>query len=152
MKKIVLLISVVLLAVASFAQTRPTEVAPNDYITGNSEYFYIWGSTADTLTNADTLNFVFRVRGDYTRDIEFKLYSDYVSGTAGGTLIAYKSIDGVNYEATGDTITVSALGADAMDSEVIDLPDFLWPYIKLTYLQTGTAVTVPKCFGIIRRN
>ena len=152
MKKLIAVCSILLLAVGVFAQTRPTEVAPNDYISDPSEYFYIWGSASDTLTNADTLNFVFRVRGDFTRDIEIKLYSDHVSGTAGGTLIGYKSIDGVNYEASGDTITVSSLTGDAMDSEVIDLPDFLWPYFKLVYIQSGTAVTVPKAYVIARRN
>lgn len=151
MKKLVLIFSALFIGVLSFSQNVVTEVTPDGYVT-QPDYQYIWGSASDTLTNADTLNFVWRIRGNDTYDIVCKLYSDYVSGTAGGTLIGYQSIDGVNYEASGDTITVSALGADAMDSEEIDLSDFLYPYFKLTYLQTGTAVTVPKVYLYAKRN
>jgi len=127
-----------------FSQTTPTAVTPDAYI---SEPYYkvIWGTTADTLTNADTLTFVYRVRGSQTMDINMKLYNDRISGTVAGTLISYQSIDGVNYEATGDTITVST-ASDAMDSEELDLDNFNYPYLKLIFLQSGTSVEVPKVF------
>lgn len=125
------------------AQTKVTEVTPDAYITG-ADYEYIWGTTSDTLTNADTLSFVYRVKGQQTQDIQINLYSDHVSGTAGGTLVTYRSPDGVNYVSTGDTITVASLTSDALDSEKITLDNYLSPYVKLYFLQTGTAVTVPK--------
>lgn len=138
-------------AVFAMAQSTPTAVTPNGWVT-EAQHQYIWGSTADTLTNADTLTYVWRVKGARVFDINIKLYSDHVSGTAGGTLIGYKSINGVNYEASGDTITIASLSADAMDSETIDLDDFAWPYFKLIYLQTGTAVTVPKVYLYAKEN
>jgi len=133
------------------AQTTPSEVTTDAKIT--KEYYkYIWGTTSDTLTNADTLSYVFRVRGSQTQDININLYSDYVSGTAGGTLVAYRSPDGVNYATTGDTITVASLTADALDGEQIALSDYNNPYLKLIYLQTGTAVTIPKVYIYSKKN
>jgi len=150
MKRLLFLITILMGSVMLYAQTKPTEVSPDARI--SQEYYrYIWGTTADTLTNADTLNFVFRVKGTQTQDFNVKLYSDWVSGTAGGTLVAYSSPDGANY-APIDTITVSSLTADAMDAEVINLDDYLYPYLKFIYLQTGTAVTVPRVYVYSKKN
>lgn len=145
MKKIIGILIVSVWAMVSFAQTKPVEVNPDDHMSRQT-YEYIWGTTLDTLTNADTLNFVYRVSGTTTMDINVGLYSDFVSGTAGGTLIGYYSYDGVNYFSLGDTITVSSLTADAFDSEQLDYADYNYPYLKLIYLQTGTAVTIPRAY------
>ena len=144
-----------LVMVSVNAQTTPTEVS-TDAIIQNAYNKYIWGTTADTLTNADTLTFVYRIKSrstsGQTQDFTVKLYSDFVSGTAGGTLVAYSSPDGVNYASTTDTITVAALTGDAMDTEVISLSDYMYPYLKFIYLQTGTAVTIPKVYVYSKRN
>lgn len=150
MKKLVLLFSIIVFAFAAMAQTAVTNVTPNGYIS-DPAYVYIWGSTSDTLTNADTLDYVARIYGNEVYDFNIQLYSDHVSGTAGGTLMAYRSIDGVNYTVL-DTITVSSLTADALDAEVINLDNFLYPYLKFEYLQTGTAVTVPKVYIYCKKN
>ena len=126
------------------AQTVPTEVTPDGYIS-NASYVNVFGRTVDTLTNADTLSFVLRVKGNYLQDYNIKASVDHVSGTAGGALIVYHSMDGVNYaNGVGDTITISGVTSDVMDTEVINKVKFLYPYMKLYWLQTGTAVTVPK--------
>ncbi len=155
MKKLLFILALVVSVFVANAQTTPTEVTPDATISSQS-YKYIWGTTLDTLTNADTLNFVYRVKSSsrygQTQDFTIKLYSDFVSGTAGGTIIGYNSIDGVNYQANGDTITVTSLTADAMDTEVISLDNYLYPYYKLIYLQTGTAVTIPKVYIYTKRN
>lgn len=145
MKKLLGLLIISIWAFAAFAQTTPTEVTPDAYLV-DASYKNIWGTTSDTLTNADTLNFVYRVKGINNMDINVGLYSDWVSGTAGGTLIGYYSYDGTNYFSLGDTITVASLTADAFDSENLDYTDYNYPYLKLTYLQTGTAVTLPKLY------
>lgn len=145
MRKIIGILIISVWAMVSFAQTKPTEVSPNDYMR-NATYEYVWGTSLDTLTNADTLAFVYRVMGVNTMDINVGLYSDFVSGAAGGTLIGYYSYDGVNYFSLGDTITVSSLTADAFDSEQLDYADYNYPYLKLIYLQTGTAVTIPRAY------
>jgi len=148
---LVFLIIMVMVGFLASGQSTPTEVTPDGYVL-EPDYQYIWGATSDTLTNADTLNYVWRVRGFKTYDVDIKLYQDHVSGTPSGTLVAYESIDGVNYEATGDTITFSSLAADAMDSETIDLGDFLAPYLKVTLLQSGTGVHVPKVYLYAKEN
>jgi hypothetical protein len=132
------------------AQTSVTSVSTDGSIVG-PDYVYIWGSTADTLTNADTLNYVLRIKGNDVQDFNIKLYSDFVSGTAGGTLTSYSSIDGVNYVPV-DTITVTSLTADAMDAETMNLDNYLYPYVKFIYLQSGTAVTIPKVYVYTKRN
>lgn len=153
MKKLVFLISLILFGLFSFAQSKPTEVTPDGYVNG-AAYQYIWASASDTLTDADTLSYVWRVSGVRQLDINLKLYSDFVSGSAGGKLKAYKSIDGANWEvtATADSITVASLTEDGLDSEVITVSDFLYPYLKIIYLQTGTAVTIPKVYLYAKEN
>jgi len=155
MKKYLVLLILVVSAFVASAQTTPTEVTPDARIT-QPYYKYVWGTTSDTLTNADTLTFVYRIkassRSGQTQDFSIDLYSDWVSGTAGGTLITYRSPDGVNYVSTGDTITVASLTADGLDAEQITLDNYNNPYLKLIYLQTGTAVTIPRAYVYSKRN
>ena len=142
-----MLIAVLGIAFSAQGQTRVSEVTPDAYI-GRPSYVYMGGTTADTLKNADTLEFVIRIKGDYKGDFKIQVYNDYVSGTAGGKFKTYQSIDGITYTVTAaaDSITVAALGADALDSEVISLDGYLSPYLKLYYTQSGTAVTVPRFY------
>jgi hypothetical protein len=151
MRKLLFLLILVVSVFLVNAQTTPEPVAPDGYISG-PYYKQLWGTTADTMTNADTLSFVYRITGEQTQDFTIKLYSDHVSGTAGGTLVSYHSIDGNSFESTGDTITVASLTGDGMDSEVISLNDFNYPYLKLYFLQTGTAVTVPRTYVYSKKN
>jgi hypothetical protein len=56
-------------------------------------------------------------------------------------------MDGVTYvPEAGDTITASSVTSDVMDTQTINKVDFLYPYLKFYYIQTGTAVTVPKVY------
>lgn len=153
MKKLILILSIMVIGLISFGQSTPTQVTPDSYLS-EPTYQYVFGTSADTLTDADTLSFVWRVQGMKTYDINIKLYNDFVSGSAGGKLKTYKSIDGVNYEVTAaaDSITVATLTADALDSEVISLSDFLYPYLKVEYIQSGTAVTIPKVYIYAKEN
>ena len=145
-----MLIAVLGIAFSAQAQTKVTEVAPDGYIS-NEAYVYVFGSGVDTLTNADTFTHVIRARGTTIQDYTIKLYMDHVSGTAGGTLIVSSSIDGVNY-ADVDTITSASVTGDIMDTEVITLNDYLYPYVKFIYKQTGTAVTIPKVYIYTKLN
>lgn len=141
-----------MLSVMVNAQTSPTEVSTDGTIR-NEAYAYVFGTTSDTLTNADTVTYVFRVKGSQLPDINIKAYSDHVSGTAGGYLILSHSIDGINYESSvGDTITLTGITGDALDSEVINKSKYLYPYLKLTWEQSGTAVTVPKAYIYTKLN
>ena len=153
MKKYLGLLLLVCLAVLGMSQTRMAEVTPNGYLNGSS-YVYVWGTSADTLTDVDTLTYVFRVKGNVTTDIKAQLYLDFVSGTAGGKLKSYKSIDGVNYVVTAaaDSITTSSVTADILDTEELSYADALFPYLKFIYIQSGTAVTVPKLIIYAKEN
>ena len=133
-----------------YAQKEVTSVATNGSLT-SGKYVSIWGTSADTLKNADTLTYTMRVKGQEVFNIKTQLYNDHVSGTASGKLYSYSSIDGVNYT-LGDSITVSSITADALDSEVITFSNIMQPYIKFVYIQSGTAVCVPKLIFITRKN
>lgn len=153
MKKLtIILIAVLGIAINLQAQTKVTEVAPNGYIT-DPAYVYVFGSTSDTLTNTDADTVVLRIKGNYSQDFNIKAYVDHVSGTAGGTLILNYSINGLNWEVSvGDTITLSSVTSDILDSEVINKQKFLYPYMRLIWTQSGTAVTVPKVFIYTKLN
>lgn len=147
MKRLLILVSIVLGMVLTLnAQTKPTEVSPDVYLS-DASYVYVFGTTSDTLTNATADTVVIRIKGNYLQDFNIKAYVDHVSGTAGGTLILNHSMDGVNYAASvGDTITLSGVTADVMDTEVINKVKYLYPYMRLIWTQTGTAVTVPRVY------
>ena len=142
MKKLFSLITIMVFAVVVMAQTlsNPTAATVNATITG--EYYKVL--TLDTLKDASIGNYIFRVKGTETLDFKIGLYSDRLSGTASGTLTAYGSLDGSNWVALGDSITVSSLAADAMDTETIDMTDYAWPYLRLKLNQTGTASFIHK--------
>ena len=151
MRILLLIMLIATLGVVVNAQTKPTSVAPDAYIL-DADYEYVWGTSSDTLTYADTLSFVYRIKGSVTQDIGLDLYVDFVSGSAGGSLVTYRSPDGVNYVSTTDTIKVTSLEADALNSTRINLADYNSPYLKLYYLQTGTAVTIPRVYVYTKRN
>ena len=150
MKKLLLLFTALIVVFAINAQTisKPTEVVPDSYISGPQ-----YAAISDSLNDTDTTSWVFRVKGNEVENLTVKLYLDWVSGTAGGVLTPHKSIDGVNYSVLGDTvITASGVTADVMDAETIDIDDFLYPYLKLIYIQSGTAITRPKIYVYNKRN
>ena len=154
MKKILISIAMLFVVFIVNAQlVSPTEVAPDGYITAPA-YKYIFGATDDTLTNADTAEFVVRVKGNNMQDFNIQIYLDYVSGTAGGKLKTYRSINGADYTVTAaaDSITVASVTSDTLDTEVISLDNFLYPYLKFYYTQSGTAVTVPKIYIYTKEN
>ena len=152
-RAIIIMIGLFAILLAVKPQTSPTEVAPNGYIT-KPAYKYIGGTTSDTLKNTDTLTYVIRVKGNETQDFWSKIYLDHVSGTAGGKLKTYKSIDGVNYEVTAlaDSITVASVTTDILDTESITFDNFNAPYLKYIYIQSGTAVTVPRIYIYTKTN
>lgn len=148
----IILIAVLGIAINLQAQTKVTEVTPDGYITGPA-YVYVFGSTSDTLTNATADTVVLRVKGNYSQDFNIKAYVDHVSGTAGGTLILNHSIDGSNWEVSvGDTITLTGVTGDLLDSEVINKQKYLYPYMRFIWTQSGTAVTVPKAYIYTKLN
>ena len=142
MKKLIFFISLIMFAFVSMAQTlsTPAAVTPDATITG--EYYKML--TLDTITDVGTASYVFRIKGTENINIKVGLYSDRLSGTAGGYLIAYGSLNGVNYISLADTITITGVSSDVFDTETIDLAAFNWPYLKLIMTQSGTASCIHK--------
>jgi len=153
MKKLLGLIFLIAFAIGLQAQTSVPEVTPTGKIQ-DAAYVYLGGKTTDTLTDTDTLIYILRVKGASTMDIKAQIYLDHVSGTAGGKLKSYKSINGVTYVVTAaaDSITTSAVTADILDSEELTYSDYMSPYLKFIYIQSGTAVTVPRIYIFAKPN
>ena len=151
MRKLILLISILFVGLVAFGQSKPTEVTPDGYIF-EPAYQYIWGSSADTLTSADTISFVYRIKGVKTLDINAQLYVDFVAGNPTDTLFSYYSIDGVNYS-PDDTLAMSPT-ADGMESTVLSFSDFMFPYLKFEIRQaTGSEdKVVPKLYIYAKEN
>lgn len=133
--------SIIMFAFVAMAQTLSNPVAGTANATITGEYYKV--VTLDTITDAAAKDYVFRVKGKDALSIKVGLYTDWVSGSAGGTLIAKGSLDGITYMNL-DTITISAVVSDVFDTETIDLAGYMYPYLKLTMTQSGTAKCVHK--------
>lgn len=133
-------------------QTRMTEQAKDGTFEAG-QWAYLWGTSADTLTNADTLTYVARIKGGQTFDIKSQLYVDYVSGTAALKVYTYNSIDGVNWGAkTADSLTIASVTADGLQTTGLTFPDVIDVYKKIVVIQSGTAKTIPKLIYVSREN
>lgn len=119
---------------------NPTAVTPDATIIGET-YKVI---TLDTLVDATNTSYVLRVKTPKERlTFRVALYTDRLSGTAGGKLFVYGSMDGTNYNKL-DSITISGVASDVMDTEILTLSAYSLPYMKLTMTQTGTASCIHK--------
>lgn len=141
-----------MVAMIGFTQTNVPGVATNGGLTAG-QFVSIWGTTADTLINADTLTYTMRIKGDQTFDIKSQVYIDFVSGTAAYKVYTYNSIDGVNWSAkTADSLTITAINADQLYGTALSFTDVMDTYKKIQIIQSGTAVTVPKQYFVTRKN
>lgn len=99
MKKIILLLAVVLIAsIATQAQT---------YLKLSR------GTAADTLIESTTFSKSFNISAKETPTVSVQIAVDSVSGTPSGTATLYKSLDGINYETTGQAVTFTT-GVDTI--------------------------------------
>ena len=152
MKKLITLLILVFVAFTGFSQTNVSSVSADGYLTAG-KYVSIWGSTSDTLTNADTLSYTMRIKGVQTFDVNSQVYIDWVSGEAAYKVYTYNSIDGVNWSAkTADSLTITGVTADAMNATVLSFTDEMNVYKKIELIQSGTAVTIPKQYFVTRNN
>ena len=140
------------MATIGMAQTRMSEKSKDGTFEAG-QWAYLWGTSADTLTNADTLTYVARIKGAQTFDIKSQLYVDHVSGTAALKVYTYNSIDGVNWGAkTADSLTIASVTADGLQAAGLTFSDVIDVYKKFVIIQSGTAATVPKLIYVSREN
>jgi hypothetical protein len=152
MKKFMTMLIFMLVASMGFSQTPVPAVTSNGYLTPG-EYVYIWGTTADTLKNADTLTYVMRIKGDQTFGIKAQVYAKYKSGTAAYKVYTYNSFDGVNYTAkTVDSLTVTGITGSELYGTALSFAATMDVYKKFVLIQSGTAKTVPKLIFLTRKN
>lgn len=152
MKKFICLLILAFVAFAGFSQTNVSSVGTDGGLTAG-KYVSIWGSSSDTLTNADTLTYTMRIKGDQTFDINSQVYIDWVSGTAAYKVYTYNSMNGVDWSAkTADSLTITGVVADVMNLTVLSFTDEMNVYKKIELIQSGTAVTIPKQYFVTRKN
>ncbi len=152
MKKLIAILILIVVAMVSYSQTNVSSVATDGGLTAG-QFVYIWGTSADTLTDADTTDYTIRIKGDQTFDIRFQMYVDFVSGTAAYKVYSYNSMDGVNWSAkTSDSLTITGITADQMYGTALSYGDVMDTYKKIQIIQSGTAVTKPKGYLVTRKN
>jgi ABC-type Mn2+/Zn2+ transport system ATPase subunit len=93
---------------------------------------------ADTLTNADTIGQVIRIRGSNAMNLRYQIIFDEIANAATATATILGSNDGVTYIATGDSIT-AALTADG--SIWVLCRNFNYSYVKLLLTDSATTGT-----------
>lgn len=152
MKKLLAILTLIFVAFIGVAQTNVSNVETTGGLTAG-QFVYIWGSTADTLENADTLTYTLRIKGDQTFDIKSQVYINHVSGTAAYKVYTYNSIDGINWgEKTADSLTIASITADGLNATALSFTDVMDTYKKIVLIQSGTAVTIPKQYFVTRKN
>ena len=153
MKKFLMILTFAIIAMAGFSQKDVPSVATDGVGLTAGKFVSIWGTSADTLINADTLTYTLRIKGDQTFDIKSQVYIDFVSGEAAYKVYTYNSMDGVNWTAkTADSLTITAITADQLYGTALSFTDVMDTYKRIQIIQSGTAVTVPKQYFVTRKN
>jgi hypothetical protein len=151
MKKLMFLFAM-LIGFGAFAQPYAVPAVTPDYTISKPFYGSIFGQAGDLVTNSATKSYVFRVTGDNVMTFHFHTYIDWASGTVttGKTVIS-GSFDGVRYIPT-DSISESTVTADLDSKNVIKITGYMYPYMKVQYVQAGTATATPKIFVYAKKN
>jgi len=92
MKKYIISIVILLFTFLSFGQS-----ATADKYVNAPKHFAGWGTAADTVSNAGTVDFVVKLKTPDLLKLHLGLRSDSVSGTPSYTATLGGSMDGVNY-------------------------------------------------------
>lgn len=88
----------------------------NSQVQARTNYAAYLSATNDTLTNADTTTYTVSVTGKKST-ISFQTNITKISGTVGGTIKIYGSVDGTNYATTALT-TINLTDASANHATV----------------------------------
>jgi hypothetical protein len=104
--------------------------------------------SADSLTNADTVNKVITLTAGYS-GISIQPIVTKVSGTAAGSVVLYESLDGTNYKSTGDTLSLTnTTTQSAIWHKTSPVP----VYYKVTGISSGTVVEILRVYYVARRH
>jgi hypothetical protein len=105
-------------------------------------------TSADSLTNTDTVSKVISVTAGYS-GIAIQPVVTKVSGTAGGNVVLYESVNGTDYLPTGDTLAVTnTAGAQSVIwKKTAPLP----VKYKATLITSGTVVEILRVSYVLRK-
>ena len=126
MKKLVILLSFLVFAVATMAQ--------NTYIV-TPKTFTGWGTTADTLTASVVKSYTIEVKATQVMVMNLVLRTDSVSGTGAYTALLMRSMDGVNWL---NVDTISLTGGASKYAE-FDPVNTYFKYYKVQVTATSAA-------------
>lgn len=101
----------------------------------------------DTVINTATVSKVFRATAGYT-GVAIQVVGTKISGTVGGTIGIYGSMDGVNYDLIGSAYTATDVASN-IKSFYIQAP--LPPYIRVSWIGTGTMSAQLRVRYVLRR-
>lgn len=104
--------------------------------------------SADSLTNADTVNKVITLTAGYS-GIAIQPIVTKVSGTAAGTVILYESLDGTNYKSTGDTLSIAN---QAVNTVLWKKTSPVPVYYKVIGISSGTVVEILRVYYVARKH
>lgn len=93
------------------------------------------GSTADTLSQSETFSKTFKVVSKVVPNVSIQVFIDSISGVPGATATLYQSLDNVNWETTGVSVTYLN-GSDT--TFYLTKTSFLGLYGKLEIVGSGT--------------
>jgi hypothetical protein len=92
-----------------------------------------YGNTLDTVTNTGTKSTVSYSSPVFKTGITVQCVVTKISGTVGGTLGLYGSMNGTNYTLIGSATTPSDASANYSFNTTVG-----WKYYRVTYTGTGT--------------
>lgn len=104
-------------------------------------------AVADTLTNTDTTSKVIPITGGFS-SLAIQPIVKRLSGTAAGTVVLYGSVDGVNYVATGDTMTLTN---QVTNTTLWKIGVPAYSYYKVIAISSGTVSEVLNVWYILRK-
>lgn len=103
--------------------------------------------SADTLSNTDTTSKIIAVTGGFST-LAIQPVVKRLSGTAAGSVVLYGSIDGVNYVATGDTLSLTNQVTNTTLWK-IGVPSY--SYYKVVAISSGSVSEVLNVFYLVRK-
>ncbi|RUP42610.1 MAG: hypothetical protein EKK63_00285 [Acinetobacter sp.] len=134
MKKIICLIAVVL----CFTAATQAQLFRVDTLTTTS-----YGNRLDTVTNTASKSTTAYVLPVYKTGLTVQCVVTKISGTVGGTLGLYGSMNGTNFTLIGSTATPSDASANYSFNTTVG-----WKFYRVTYTGTGTMSASIKSYAM----
>lgn len=146
MKRLIILIAFLTFGLMSFAQTYSYSTSTVNDASGT-----FW-NYADTLTDAESIAWIVRVKSPSCMDLMFQVVFDEISGASTTTGTVFGSNDGTTYLALSDSSNVTITAPLTADGSMwINVNDFNYSYVKLILTQAGTATCRVKGYYSFRK-